>query len=381
MEEVAVKKCREYDNKLVYNSLQYLLKKLGGINKFISPGDKVLLKINLIMGSAPEKAVTTHPVVVEEMAKIIKEAGGQVILGDSPGGRFNSKKLKKVYKNSGLIKVAKRTGAELNYNTGSRKRIYEKGKIKKSFVIADYISDVDKIINMPKLKTHGLTMYTGAVKNLFGAIPGLLKGEYHLRMPQVDLFSEMLLDLALFIKPCLNIMDGIIGMEAEGPSSGDPRKFGYLLGSNSSWALDIVGIYILGIEPPQRVPLINSLEKRNLSHDINNIKIKGDKLTQNKNTIIPKIEKKSNLIDKKLPAPIGKLADFFLRPRPVFSEDKCTGCRHCIENCPVNALEFKEKIPEVDLDECIRCFCCQELCEYNAVNIKRPFLGRLLFTR
>ncbi|MFW5787686.1 MAG: DUF362 domain-containing protein, partial [Halanaerobiales bacterium] len=313
MEEVVVKKCDNYQEQEINNKLNALIKELGGIDNIISPGEKVLLKVNLIRGAVPEDAVTTHPVVVKEMADILKKAGAEVIVGDSPGGRFTQKKLKKIYNISGLTEIAQEKGIRLNYDITFQKQTYKKGKIKKSFIVGNYINKVDKIINMPKLKTHGLTMYTGAVKNLFGAIPGLLKGEYHLKMPEVDLFSEMLLDLALFIQPCLNIMDGVTGMEGEGPSAGIPRKFGYLMASTSSSALDIAAVYLLGIEPETKVPLINSLKNRNLPYKREDIKIKGDQLTKTDKVKIPQIEKKSNLVDYKLPDFIGKLADIFLR--------------------------------------------------------------------
>ncbi|MFW6271188.1 MAG: DUF362 domain-containing protein, partial [Bacillota bacterium] len=157
MEEVVVKKCDNYQEQEINNKLNALIKELGGIDNIISPGEKVLLKVNLIRGAVPEDAVTTHPVVVKEMADILKKAGAEVIVGDSPGGRFTQKKLKKIYNISGLTEIAQEKGIRLNYDTTFQKQTYKKGKIKKSFIVGNYINKVDKIINMPKLKTHGLT--------------------------------------------------------------------------------------------------------------------------------------------------------------------------------------------------------------------------------
>ena len=383
MERVAVQSCDSYDNEVLANKLEQLSELLGGIENFVSPGQKVLLKVNLIMGKPPGAAVTTHPQLVKETAKIIQQAGGEVIIGDSPGGLFNQKSLKKVYQKSGMTDIAQELGIDLNYNTDSKKVEFPEGRVKKSFILGKYLTEADVIINMPKLKTHGMTMYTGAVKNLFGAIPGLLKGEYHLRMPRVDMFSEMLIDLAMLIKPTLNIMDAVTGMEGEGPSSGTPCDFNYILAGSSSMAVDIAGVFLMGINPLDRVPLLKKANNFDgLPATLEDITVVGDKLKAASDINIPVIEKESNLIDLHLPQPFGKLADFLLRPRPQFDYNKCVGCGDCVENCPVEAIEFDQNHnPGVELQECIRCFCCQELCQYEAVDIKRPLLGRLLFGR
>ncbi len=379
MKKVAVKKCEDYEDELLQSKLQELLKLLGGIERFVSPGQKVLLKVNLVVGRPPGAAVTTHPLVLEKLIKIIQDVGASVIIGDSPGGIFTAASLKKAYKKSGLLDIAKKTGAKLNYNTKQLKVNFPAGKVSKHFIISEFIKEADVIINLPKLKTHGLTKYTGAVKNLFGAIPGLLKAEYHLKMPDVDIFSNLLIDLALLINPVLHIMDGIMGMEGEGPSGGKPRKFGYLLASESSFALDTAAIHLMAIKPPASVPLIKELKNRNIVANINDIELIGDRLIPAKNVEIPIIERSSNLLDRKLPGFIDDIAQYLLRPRPEFNYERCTACGDCMTNCPVGAISFKNEKPEVELNKCIRCFCCQELCEFQAINIKRPLPGRLIF--
>ena len=379
MDRVAVKKAKNYDDDL-FNKIKNSIDLLGGIDKYVNDGDKVILKVNLLMGKDPEEAVTTHPEIVRGVARLVKSAGGIPIIADSPGGPFNNINLNRAYKISGFEKIAKEENIELNHNTEGTKVDFSKGKIKKSFTIANYARNADLIINLPKLKTHGLTMYTGAVKNLFGIIPGLLKAEYHLNLQEVEHFSEMLVDLAELISPELTIMDGILGMEGDGPSGGQVKKFNQLLASTSPFAIDLAGSYIMGINPQNKVPTIASSQKRNLIGDIDSLEIIGDQLESYKETKIPKIEKSSNLIDQKLP---GFLSDFLaniLRPRPVFNHDKCVGCGDCVESCPAETIDLIDSKAVVDLDDCIRCFCCQELCSYNAVEIKRPLLGKLLFS-
>lgn len=376
---VSAKKCYSYQADELAEKLDFLLAELGGLESFIKTGDTVLFKTNLLMGKAPEKAVTTNPEFIRALAKKVKELGAEVIIADSPGGPFNDKLLKRAYQKSELYEMAAEEGIKLNYNTDSKKCDYKKGKINKSFQIASYLDDVDLVINLPKLKTHGLTMYTGGVKNLFGCIPGVLKAEYHLRMQSVYDFSRMLNDLAALVAPALTIMDAVVGMEGEGPSNGKAREFNYLLASTSPYYLDLAAVKLLGINPQEKVPSI----KAALEDDIikkEELKIRGDQIISLENVEIPKIEKENNLLDTRMPEFLSDILEKLLRPKPVFKEDNCVGCKTCAENCPPDAITMVDNFPRVDLDGCIRCFCCQELCPYDAVDIKYPLLAKLFFS-
>ncbi|MGM0602219.1 MAG: DUF362 domain-containing protein [Bacillota bacterium] len=380
MIKVSLKKCDSYKQENIEKTLDILIDNLGGWDQYIQEGKKVLLKTNLLMGKNPELAITTHPEILRAVGKKVKNMGADVIIGDSPGGPFNENSLKRAYKKSGIYEIAAEEGFELNYNTEEKTVEFKEGKIIKSFVLGKYVLDADFIINLPKLKTHGLTMYTGAVKNLFGCVPGVLKAEYHLKMQAVENFSRMLNDLALLVKPGLTIMDGIIGMEGDGPSSGKPRNFNYLLASESPFYLDRAAVEIMGINPPDIVPLIKTCHEDGLIAE-DNYEIVGDKLVSCEDVKIPSIEGESNLLDDKMPDFLAEFLEKFLRPKPVFDREKCVGCRTCAENCPPEAITMVDNFPEVDLDLCIRCFCCQELCPYDAVDIKHPWLGKLFFSR
>jgi uncharacterized protein (DUF362 family)/Pyruvate/2-oxoacid:ferredoxin oxidoreductase delta subunit len=379
MTVVAAKECYSYQADELSETLDSLLDELGGLDSFISAGDRVLLKTNLLMGKSPEAAVTTNPEFIRALAKKVKALGAEVVIADSPGGPFNEKLLKRSYKKSGLYQLAAEEELELNYNTDSKKHDYKAGKINKSFQLADYLEAADLVINLPKLKTHGLTMYTGAVKNIFGCIPGVLKAEYHLRMQSVYDFSRMLNDLAGLVAPELTIMDAVVGMEGEGPSNGKPKEFNYLLASTSPYYLDLAAVRLMGIKAEEKVPSI----KAALTDQIikkENLELRGDQLVAPSEVEIPKIEKENNLIDAKLPDFLSDFLEKILRPKPVFKEDKCVGCRTCAENCPPEAITMVDNFPEVELETCIRCFCCQELCPYDAVEIKYPLLAKLFFS-
>ncbi|MFP4662273.1 MAG: DUF362 domain-containing protein [Halanaerobiales bacterium] len=377
MEKVSVVRCKDYNEDLLRVKVNKLFDLIGGIGVFVRPGQNVLLKVNLLMDKPPEAMITTHPALVKVIAQKVKDAGATPIIGDSPGGPFNRSILDRAYQVTGLADAAREAGAKLNYNTEQTNVSYD-GTINKSFVLGKFITEADVIINIAKLKTHGLTMITGAVKNLFGAIPGLLKAEYHLKMPRIEHFSETLVDLSLCVQPTLNIVDGIWGMEGEGPSSGDKRNFGYLLASNSPYAVDVAVAYLLGLTPVSKAPIIKAAGEKGLTASLDDVELLGDKLKTAENVKIPQAIQSSNLLDRKLPDFLVKILEPLLKPRPVFIHDKCIGCGDCFRSCPPGVITMEDKKPVVSLENCIRCFCCQELCQYQAVEIKRPLLGNLL---
>ena len=323
------------------------------------------------MKKKPEEAVTTHPAVVEAVARLLRDRDAIVIIGDSPGGPYLPGRLKSIYRVCGIEGVALRTGAILNYDVSETVVSFPEGRVTRSFHVINPVLEADYVISLSKLKTHVMTKFTGAAKNLFGTIPGLRKADYHLKMPRVNDFSEMLIDLALCVKPALNIMDGIVAMEGKGPSGGKPRQVGALLVSDDPFALDVVALNLVGI-PPETVPTVARAKARGLVYDLSQVEIYGD-LSQ---WSIKPFE--APKISGNVKFPVPDLITSALRPKPVFLRDMCVGCGDCVANCPPQALKIKDGYPSVSLEKCIRCFCCQELCPRKAVEIKRNPLGRLL---
>ncbi|MEL1136293.1 DUF362 domain-containing protein [Desulfitobacterium sp. THU1] len=378
--KVVMKYCPEYTSG-VEEFLRVGLQELGGMEAFVKPGQRVFLKVNLLMKKRPDEAVTTHPTVVEAVVRLVQEAGGIPIIGDSPGGPYTVGALQGIYARSGLKDVAERTGAELNFDVGQEVVTHPTGQLVKSLTVTKSVYDADVVISLSKLKTHAMMTFTGAVKNLFGVIPGLLKAEYHFKMPDVKQFAELLVDIATWVKPALSIMDGIVGMEGDGPSAGQPRTVGALLISENPFALDVVATHLIGLKP-ERVPTIVAARQRGLASRLEEVSLVGDPLSlwRVESFKIPK-SMSVNFIDR-VPLPQGarKFILNQVRPQPVFNFDQCVGCADCINNCPPKALVFNDKKrPEVDLEACIRCFCCQELCPRQAVEIRKPGLGRRLF--
>ncbi|MGM0445765.1 MAG: DUF362 domain-containing protein [Bacillota bacterium] len=374
---VVVSSCENYESENVKKSILEVFEQLDGLDKQLKNAKTVVIKPNLLLGKTPEESVTTHPSLLKEVIDKLKEYNCNIVIGDSPGGPFNEMRLKSIYKKTGLYELAEKKNVKLNYDTSYSNISFKEGFLVKSFQVATFIKEADLIINMPKLKTHSFMRYTGAVKNLFGVIPGIIKAEYHLRMPEAENFALMLVDLARLISPQVNIMDAVYGMHGAGPSSGDKIKIGYVIASSSCFALDVAGAHLLNISALD-VPTINQGSKKGIFDSLDKLKLYGDELKSASNTIIPDIDKNDTKNFKNLPPFITKIINALLKPRPVFNYDKCVKCGDCAANCPAEAIKLDE-YPKVDLDLCIRCYCCQELCSFEAVNIKRPFLGKLFF--
>ena len=378
-EIVSVIRCEQYDYMLVKKSILTSFDNLGGISRFIDPGDRVLLKLNLLMKKKPEDATTTHPVFSKALAEILIEYGAEVIIGDSPGGPFNENLLRGVYKACGIEEIAHETGATLNYNINTVEIKNEEGLILKKINAIEILTKVDKVISVSKLKTHGMMMFTGAVKNMFGIVAGLEKAEYHVRMPKNEDFSNALVDICIAAKPVLSFMDGIVGMEGAGPSAGDPRHIGAVIASTSPYHLDVVATRIIGIDT-LKVPTIQRCVDRGLCKgSLEDIQLMGDNIDSLliKDYVVPEI-RSLDLLEGILPKFLRDILNNMLQPSPVFIHEKCVSCRDCAESCPPRIIEMKENKPVAKLDECIRCFCCQELCPVKAVEIHRPILMKLL---
>lgn len=376
--KVSLLKCENYEYEKVRETIVNSLENIGGINKFINKGDKVLLKANLLMKKRPEEATTTNPVFVRAVADILIENGAEVLIGDSPGGPFTVSRMKSIYRASGIEEAAKLTGAKLNYNVKSYTVDCPEGKLLNKLTLTDMINDIDKIINLPKLKTHGFAVYTGAVKNLFGLIPGTIKAEYHVRMPDAYDFSDALIDICETVKPTLNIMDGIIGMEGAGPSAGTPRHIGVILAAQSPYLLDKTACKIIGLDVKDVPVLKQSLSRELFSDNDKDLEIIGNQLDDCiiEDYEIPPINT-GNV--RKIPKPIMKLLMKNLKSKPVFDYNACVGCGDCALNCPPKVIKMVDGKPEIDYDRCISCFCCQELCPQKAVSIKKPAFAKILF--
>lgn len=379
--KVALIKCDNYELSEVKSAINRGIDLLGGIDLFVKEGDKILLKPNLLASESAEKSVTTHPVVFEAIISILQEIKEKknikkISYGDSPGiGKGIS-----VAQKSGISEVAEKLNIEYADFDEPVGVSFNEGIKEKSFTIAKPILEADTIISLPKLKSHALTIMTGAVKNQFGCIPGFRKAEYHLKLPDFDNFSTMLLDLNKLINPKLYIMDGIMAMEGNGPRSGNPKKLNVLLLSSDAIALDYVASQIISFDY-NLIPTIKMGFKLGFSNK-ENIEIVGDNIESVKVNDFKKPHKRIEIgrsLMKLSAFPIIKRLFAIMIPKPVIEYSKCVKCGVCVKVCPVTplALNFNKKgknyPPEYYYDKCITCYCCQELCPHKAIILKRKF--------
>ena len=366
---VALRRCPTYARDDVQRAVDELFARCGGIESIIRPGMRVLVKVNLLMKRTPERATTTHPEIARAVICAVQRAGGVPILADSPGGPYTRAMLGGIYTASGMREVAQETGCALNDDFSTTTRYAESARVARHLDLIGIADQVDAVITVGKLKTHGLTTMTGCVKNLFGMVPGTAKVEYHARYPKVEMFSDMLVDLCEAVKPCFAVLDGIEAMEGEGPSGGRPRAVGALLGSVNPHAVDAVAAQIIGLKPEQ-VTTLDAAMRRGLLPEI---RVCGDALASVavSGFDIPMRRKGwVHLVDR-LPQA--------LRPRPVFRHIACDGCGTCLRACPAKAISMNAPHrPQVDVKKCIRCYCCQELCPKTDVEVRRNPLFALL---
>ncbi|MDA3958827.1 DUF362 domain-containing protein [Oceanispirochaeta sp.] len=334
----------------------------------------VLLKPNMLSGSEPDKAVTTHPEFIRAVIRILKIRGAaRIVVGDSPG--VGSADI--AGKKSGIKEVAEAEGAEWTVFREVTRVPCPSGKKQKQFSLASISQEVDIIISLPKMKTHKMMYFTGAVKNLFGLIPGLKKSRFHMNFPEKEDFASMIVDLFDTVRPAYSLMDGIVSMEGPGPGNGYPRQTGLILGSDNAAALDWTAADIMGYKVSS-IPILHEIMNRGewLSKEMtieypalhpDTLKIKDFKRIH--------ILKDTGFFKKAVPAVVYNTLKNIYIPRPFFKASPCILCQNCIEICPADALTALKDNPgkkiNIDYHSCIRCYCCHEVCPVDAIRIGR----------
>ncbi len=384
---VALTRCKSYEVSRLEEIIHRMLSDLKIDSMF--DGKRVAVKPNLVMKASPDRAATTNPAVLEAMLRVLKTKTDKIIIAESPGGFYTEPVLRANYKTCGIAEVAERCGVELNYDTTSRTIEAKDGKTSKLFDIITPIADADVIVNLAKLKSHSLTGYSGAVKNYFGTVPGVTKFEMHARFPDYNDFGSMLADLcAMHIssKPTFNLLDGIIAMEGNGPTGGNPRRANCILGGVNPFTVDIAGAYIIGA---QDVTMLEEGKSRGYCptspSDLNIISEKSLESFKIPDFVKPDTAKRrgGSFLLGKLPTMFGGRLNSWLQPRPVVDRKKCVGCGECERSCPKGTIKMvdrengKKRALIID-DACIKCYCCQELCPFKAVKIKKNPVIKLI---
>ncbi|MDD1707565.1 MAG: DUF362 domain-containing protein [Methanoregulaceae archaeon] len=372
---VSAIRCNSYNQDKVITAVRSAADALDGIESYVTPGSRVLVKPNLLQGLPPDRCVTTHPAVVGAVCTLLRELGCSIVIADSPGGgiRYTPANLRSLYHAAGYDRIAEETGAELNYDTGFYYHSFPEGRYAKRFPVISPVKDCDHIVVVSKAKTHLWTLFSGGTKNLFGVIPGLEKPIHHARFQDPAHFGGMIVDLNEALRPSLQIMDGIIAMEGDGPSCGTPCPVGRILASPDWTAIDIIACRMIGISPPDVPTIKAAMERGDISSDQINIRLTGDEsdLPVIQGFRMPSTYRgEGRGLEKSLLLStlhkLGRLSTLY----PDINRSTCVQCGRCVMICPVRAISFDSKIPEINRKACIRCYCCHEICPEGAIRLK-----------
>ena len=378
--DAAISACRSYERQEVDRALAEAVEAAGGLD-FVRPGMRVALKVNLVAAMKPDRAATVHPEVVCALVRLLRARGAEAVIGDSPGGLFSAPFVRHVYEVCGMT-AAEAEGARLN-DDFTQTEVEFPGAVKaKSFPCTSWLLGADAVIDVCKLKSHGMMGLTGAVKNFFGAIPGTVKPEFHYKYPDAADFANMLVDLYEFFAPRLCICDAVVAMEGNGPTQGTPRPMGCLLAARSGHALDLAAAGLMGLEAAD-VPTLRAAAERGLvAADPAALAVYGDPAAfaaADFRTVPAQSTVAFHLLGS---GPLGRLADRVaervMTARPQLAADACVGCGKCAGICPAGAISMVRGKPRIDRRVCIRCFCCQEFCPVGAMRAGRNGVVRLL---
>ncbi len=375
MAAVLVRAVDGYDSPTLREAVEEILTACE-IEKQLKPETTVVLKVNLLTEAAPERAVTTHPAVVAAVIDALKQRGVRnIVIADSPSGDPSSARMRKLYRISGMADLVQ-DGVTLNENTTSGRVLlpFNMGMME----LMEVFTKAPVLINLAKLKTHALAGLTLSVKNLFGAVPGLTKAKQHVLYTDADKFGEMLCGLAAVLKPAVSIVDGVLGMEGDGPMGGTPRAFGLLAGSTDPFCLDRALCHMVGFDERSAISVAASIRLGLAPASAADIAVTGDRtwVEQPLTDLLYPASINSKLI-RMAPALASTLFSRILRwnePRPVI-QNNCIGCGRCAEICPKQIITVQDKRAKIHPHDCIRCFCCHEVCPAQAIAIKTRLGG------
>jgi uncharacterized protein (DUF362 family)/Pyruvate/2-oxoacid:ferredoxin oxidoreductase delta subunit len=380
MSKVVLIRCESYEPGTIGPAMKKGIDLLGGAGRFARTEEKIVFKVNLLAGEPPEKCVTTHPAVLCAAAEEFKKTGAKLLFGDSPSFGSTLSAARK----SGLTEPAKKAGIEFADFGKGEPVSFAEGRQNRNFVIARAILESDGVISLPKLKTHAFLKFTGCIKNQFGCVPGILKAEYHVKLPDANDFAKMLVDLDRLVRPRLYIMDAVYAMEGNGPHGGTPRKMGLLMFSADPVALDATACRLLGLDPALVPTTKFGQEAGRGTFEKESIELSGDGFDVFKTDDFA--------IDRSPVRPyrsrgLLKFLNAIVLPRPVIDRKKCVRCGMCVKMCPVRpaAVDWirgdNSQPPAHDYSRCIRCYCCQEVCPEKAITVKKPFLRKIIIRK
>ena len=362
-------KTENYDEELLYNTVCRHFEILE-VEKDLNPEIRVVIKPNFVMACRPEMAATTHPMLIKAVVRWLKAHGiKNIIIAESSGGLYTAEHLKKIYNVCGVAGLG--FDEALNFDTGSRSVNTQPGFANGSFNVINPICEADYIINMPKIKTHGMVGFSCGMKNLFGVIPGLEKPQLHYRWPDIEDFSKMIFELDRIIAPQITLVDAVEGMEGNGPTGGDKKYLGYTFAARDMYTQDWYIAGCIGLNQEDIVMLRQAKDAGFIKPE--EIEIIGDKMEASVSFVLPD-SKRLDFVDRVpgfLSRPAGFVMKKLLKSYPKVDTDLCVGCGKCAESCPPNIIKIKNRKAVFTRKGCISCFCCQEMCPMKAISVKK----------
>lgn len=373
---VCVNGAEEYSFELLREILREQLRLLGA-EECIRPGVKVVIKPNLVVRAEPDSGAVTHPLVTAAAAACLQELGASVLIAESSGGVYTQAALRSIYTGTGYTEMARQYEVELNYDCSSGELKAPDGLRCKGFTVITPVLEADVVVDICKLKSHCMTGLSGAVKNLFGCVPGLMKPELHCRFPEKPHFGEMLTDLCCAVKPEFCIVDGITAMEGNGPTGGHPRHMGVILSGRNPFAVDVACAELISMKPEEIYMLRSAMERGLSPRSAGELEVLGESLeTYIQKDFVQPESKTSNFIEK-LPRFLRPLATRLASPAPKIRKEECVGCGKCAESCPQHTIHIEDGKASIDYKGCIRCYCCHEMCPKHVIDIRRLPLFKL----
>lgn len=317
------------------------------------------------------RQVVVKPNLVAAVALCLKKRGAEVLVAESGGGVYNTAVMKSVFRGCGYTAAAEQYGFSLYTACRAQPVELPRGvRCGALSVLEPFVQPRGSlVVNIAKLKTHGMMGYSGAVKNLFGTVPGLMKPELHCRYPEKEPFAEMLVDLCDYIGADFSLIDGIEAMEGDGPTGGQKRFVGALIGAESPYAADLAGAAVIGMRPEEILTLQNA-RARGLCADAP-LEVLGDPLDSVR---VPDFKRaRSSDVDflARVPKAFRPLAKKIATPYPRIRRKSCVGCGKCAESCPQHTIAVRGGKAQIDYSKCIRCFCCHEMCPKHVIDIRR----------
>ena len=378
MSKVSLVRAENYND--IDLKVQEAIDLLGGIEKFVGKNSKVFIKLNCIGPFGKDTGITSRPDVLEAVIKLVKAQTDDITIGDNPA----VKDVLVVLKKNGCFELIDKYGLKVINGkdqvtiTNSNPHIYSSFEVSRDFI------ECDTLINLPKLKTHTLTYMTCAEKNYFGLIFGLQKAGWHVKASNPLEFGEALNDLygafleAMKDKKILNLADGIVGLDGDGPSTGGwPKEAKCLIASSDAVSIDYIACKLVKLDT-NKIFVTNIASERGYG-SINDIELIGATLDDFSD--IKFQGPKSTLSSVGLRLIRHKFFRNLLLEHPKIDHNKCIKCGECTRICPPHTMQIKKgEYPHLKTNQCIRCWCCAEVCPQNAITkSRRPIVGKIVF--